>query len=152
MNLNSKGQMFAGYRLLIGAILAGLILIIIVGVIQNIDQIKFQIGETQLYEGLNSAIQIPDGATQIVKEDLSFQPNYAFSAEAFSLQSKIPAECIAISSSDSSAFNVSSNSQIIEITTSIITDVYYICEQNACPATPNQPLCEISFGKPLVDS
>ena len=143
--MNSRGQEFAGFKLLIGAITSLLILVIIVGIITHIESLKFEISEKQLYEGLNAAVQTPDG-TQIVRKDLTLQQGSLYSASALATISGLPEACISISSSRSGGFEISGTDKIMKIKTNLVADIYYKC-------TKSDPVCdiscEISFGEEI---
>ncbi|MDO8537670.1 MAG: hypothetical protein Q7S21_02190 [archaeon] len=143
INMNSKGQSFAVFKLLIGAIVALAILTIIVGVIDYFDNIKIQISEKQMIDSIVSAANAPN---QLVKaEKLSFSKGSSYSKKVFAQTINIEEECI-ILGSDGSAFNDLGNAILIE--NNVQADVFFRCEENAQPVTC--PLeCTVSFGKSI---
>lgn len=143
--MNEKGQEGAGFRLIIEAVIVILILVIILGVVSQIDQWRWMVSERRLFEGFKTALNTPDGSivvqNALVLKDGSMYSNRAFASSV----AGIDAECIEIDAVDSAAFTVT-NDKVIEINTLIETDVFFRClPKYDCPT-----FCTISFGKELT--
>ena len=147
--MNQLGQEGAGFRLLIEAVLVVFILVIILGVISQIDTWRWKVSEQRLFEGFSKALNSPDGSV-IVERDIVLKDGSSYSSRAFaSSVAGISNECIEIDASESSAFNVS-NSRVIEITTLLQTPVYYKCLPGTIVGEGNcETYCIVSFGKEL---
>jgi len=150
--MNQGGQEGAGFRLLIEAVLVAFILVIILGVISQIDSWRWVVSEQRLFEGFDKALNSPDGSL-IVESDLVLKGGSKYSSRAFAASvAGISNECIEIDASGSSAFHVT-DSKIIEITTLLETDIYYKClpgdlvGEAACKI-----FCTVSFGKEIEAS
>lgn len=149
INLNSKGQSFAVFKLLIGAIVALAILSIIVGIISYFDNIKIQISEKRMIDSLVSAANAPE---QVVKaEKLSFNKGASYSKKVFGNAVNISEECISFDA-DGSAFDNSSGNAVIIVNNSQ-ADVFVKCvpstDASFNVSCTGQLSCNISFGKQL---
>jgi len=149
--MNRQGQEGASFRLLIEAVLIVFILVIILGVVSQIDEWRWRISERRLFEGFNKALNSPDGSI-IFEKEIVLRANSSYSNRAFaSTVAGIDSECIEIHSSDSSAFIVT-DASVIEITTVIQTNVYYKCLPGIALGEDQCPdYCLISFGKDLKE-
>lgn len=147
--MNQRGQESAGYRLLIEAVLVLFILVIILGVVVQIDQWRWQVSERRLFEGFIKSLNSPDGSV-IVERDLVLQSGASYSSRAFEGRTAgIEADCISLEASESMAFTVSGN-QVVEINTLIQADAYYKCLPGSMAGEPGcETLCTVSFGKEL---
>ena len=147
--MNERGQEGAGFRLLIEAVLVVFILVIVLGVVSQIDAWKWQISERRLYEGFAKALNSPDGSV-IVEKELVLKGGASYSSRTFAQRfTGIESECIEINASASSAFSLSNN-MLVEITTLIQTDVYYKCQPGSqIGESQCQPYCTVGFGKDL---
>lgn len=142
--MNNKGQMFAGYRLLIGAIIALLILIIIVGAINYIDRLKFDISKQRLYTGIKNGVKQPNEDVLVVEDIILAESIY--SQDSLGDIGGINGECIEINAIDNEAFNLSD--ETIMITKDVRTSVYIQCSTNYCP-DDCETCCLISFGEEI---
>lgn len=143
--MNQKGQAFAGYRLLIGAILGLMILVIIVAGITAVEQIKYEISNQRLFSMAQTAPKNPSTDVLIV-ENLSLKEGTAFSKETFSEQMGIPGDCITFDVAPLPSINHSGKVIVFEKTVEI--DVYFVCETVSplCDGTSDVE-CTIYFGK-----
>ena len=143
--MNQKGQEEAGFRLIVEAVLVVFILVIILSVVSQISEWRFQISQRRLMEGFKKAIETPDG-TVVVENELVLKQGSMYSARAFSNNvTGMQPECIEIQASQSTAFKVT-NKKVIEITTWLQTNVYYQCLLGKLGCDTH---CTISFGEEL---
>jgi len=147
-SLNERGQEGESFRLLIEAIMVVFILIIILGVINQVDAWRWRISEQQLFEGYKKALNSPDGSV-ITEKDLILKDGSSYTSDSFANQvAGIGAECVEIEASDQSAFTVT-NKRIIEINTLIQANIYYKCVPGSSVGNDCDPFCTISFGREL---
>ncbi|MCR4335368.1 MAG: hypothetical protein NUV57_02415 [archaeon] len=135
MMFSQKGQTFAPFRLLIGAIMALLVLVIIVSAINYFQDLRFNVSQQKFFNGLSNAINQPNSSVLIV-EDVQFRKESIYSSNGFSKVSGIEPECITFMETDSLGIEV--EDQVIKFNQNILTNVYYKCE------IPNNGICEIS--------
>jgi len=149
--MNQKGQEGAGFRLLIEAVLVVFILVIILGVISQVDEWRWKVSERRLFEGFTNSLDSPDGSV-IYEKDIVLKDGSMYSSSAFAnTVSGIDSDCIKIEASDSTAFAVS-NDKVIQIRTLIQTDLYYKCFPGHLIGVSNcRDYCIISFGKDLAE-
>ena len=146
-NLNSRGQAFSAFELLIGAVLALAVLAIIVSTIVYFDSLRLQVTSEKLNNGWLSAVNAPNGG--IVKVDsVTLVQGSLYSKKQFADKVGMSPDCITLDSSDA-AFERYSNS--LRVTQVLQTNVYIQCTtDSASPGCPIQ--CTISFDKPLENS
>ncbi|MFH1240230.1 MAG: hypothetical protein V1672_03355 [Candidatus Diapherotrites archaeon] len=143
LRINKTGQMFEGYRLIIGAIMAIMILVIILGMITYLQNIQMQISQERMYDGLKAAKKTPDGSV-VVRENLIFTDGQSYSQNSFANQINLASECVTIQSKDSSAYELLATGTL-NINTYQTTNVYFKCFMGGdCDIT-----CVVSFGKPF---
>ena len=141
--MNSKGQEFSAFRLLIDAILVLLILIIIIGILGWVDSLRFSISEQRFYESFSKAVNSPNGQT-VEERNLMFRANSTYLTGAFQ-RPGIPKECITFDAVGLAAIEISNNDHQINIAENIQLDVYYRCERQFKGDCEME--CDISFGK-----
>ncbi|MFH1587118.1 MAG: hypothetical protein ABID38_04635 [Candidatus Diapherotrites archaeon] len=122
--MDERGQAFAVFKLLIGAILAMMILIIILGAISYLDQLKIDISKERFYAALIDATNQPNGQILIVS-DIYFD-NTSYSRSALGAKMGIDGDCLELDSIENEIFVLHSES--VEITRRHLTDVYMVCE------------------------
>lgn len=145
--MNRLGQEEAGFRLLIEIVMVAFIMVIIYGVITQVDSWRWKISEKSLFDGFQRALNSPDGSI-IIQKDLVFAKGASYSNRAFAGSvTGIGFECIEIQANESVAFNLYQNS-MVEITTQIQTDVYYKCLPGEVDCKYQ---CIVSFGKDLAE-
>jgi hypothetical protein len=149
--MNAKGQEEAGFRLLIEAVLVVFILVIILGVVSQIDQWRWRVSEKQLYEGFVKSLNSPDGSV-IVQKNLVLKDGASYSSRAFAeATAGIEADCIELDASGNSAFSLNQNRKVITINTLIQTDVYYKCLPGTAVGEAScETYCVIGFSKDLA--
>ena len=147
--MNKKGQAFAIYKLLIGAIIALLILIIIIGAINYLEGLKFDISRQRFVTGLKQAVKQPN--KDVLKiENVIFKKGDFYSTVSLGremmLNEEWGKECIELDAADTTAFDLESDK--ITIREEIITTVYIQCRTTDC-AYDCEICCIVSFGKPI---
>jgi len=147
ISLNQKGQEGAGFRLLIEAILAVFILVIILGVISQLDEWRWKVSERRLFDGFSKSLNSPDGSV-VFEKDLILRDGSAYSRSAFaSSVTGIDKDCVELNASSSSAFT-SYQGELVEINTVIKTDIYYKCLPGSLVGWDDCPdYCYVSFGQ-----
>lgn len=141
--MNDKGLMFEGYRMLIGAIVALLILTIIVGAINYLSQLEFDISMQRFFSGLESAVKQPNGDILYI-DGARFEKGAAFSRSSLAGRMGIAGECVEFDTPDS-PFRLTEYA--VHVEENAKTDVYIRCETDfsgSCPVG-----CIISFGREL---
>ncbi|MEK6957651.1 MAG: hypothetical protein AABW99_01590 [archaeon] len=150
--MNSSAQAFEVYRLLIGAIIALLILVIIVGAINYFDNLTIDVSRQRFFSGLSNAVDQPNGESLMI-ENVVFRRGEAFTSRALALQMGIGENCIEFAGSDSSG--ISMGDGIVTVKEKLKTDVFVKCETNSqdnpAMAVPSgcEIACEIGFGEPI---
>lgn len=122
--LNKRGQAFAGYRLIIGAILAFFILLIILGAITYFENIRTQITFEALTSGLNSAKASPDGS--IVKKANVYFSQSIYTKRFFSQRTGLSKECFKLLARDDPIVFIRDERQLV-IEQMIIENVFFRC-------------------------
>ncbi len=147
--MNQQGQEGAGFRLIIEVVLAFFVLVIILGVVSQIDEWRWQVSVRRLYEGFDKSLNSPDGSV-IVERDIVLKMGSSYSNRAFEGSSAgIDAECIELDASNSMAYDLSEN-RVVSITTVIQTNVYYKCLPGHIVGKDDcGTFCTVSFGKEL---
>jgi len=161
--VNSKGQEFEVFNVLIGAVLAIAILVIIISIINYFEQIKVDSSINAIKQKLNSAAQSPDGSIFVAKE-IIVPKDYSFNSRYFGLILNINEDCI--------EFDIPSNTSwveypnfpeknLINFNKRIQTSFYVVCLANNdnqklnfhdnypmdCPEEScNEFCCLVSFG------
>ncbi|HLD58319.1 MAG TPA: hypothetical protein VI977_01600 [archaeon] len=141
---DSRGQAFDVYRLLIGALIGIAILVIVVSIINYLETWKFEVSQRQLFEGLDKAVQTPNGEV-VIEKNLTLRQGAFFSAEGFVENSGLQPGCVEIRAASLSAFELQGTS-FLKMKSNLLVTVYYQCLRN-------QPDCEtfciVSFEKEL---
>tara|TARA_Y100000310_G_scaffold131592_1_gene130770 strand:+ start:633 stop:1061 length:429 start_codon:yes stop_codon:yes gene_type:complete len=138
--MDSKAQAFAPFRMLIGAVMAMLILVIIIGAIDYFDGLEITVSRQRFYDGLNNAINQPN-ETILQVEDAKFSEGTTFSTLGLSKISGLESECLEFVDTDSPTFLVEDD--LLTIREKVLTDVFIKCEteNGSCVI-----FCELSFG------
>ncbi|MFH1390925.1 MAG: hypothetical protein ABIH20_01295 [Candidatus Diapherotrites archaeon] len=138
--MDSKAQAFAPFKMLIGAIMAMLILVIIIGAINYFEDLRVDVSRQRFYDGLNNAIHQPN-ETILQVEDAQFAEGTTFSTLGLSKKSGLDPECLEFVDTDSPTFVV--EDELITIKENVLTDVFIKCETESAGCVI---FCEISFG------
>lgn len=141
--MDKKGQAFAVYKLLIGAIIALLILIIIIGAINYLEGLKFDISRQRFVTGLQQAVGQPN--EDIFKiENVMFREGVIYSTASLGRVMSLNEECIELDCAETAAFDLEGDA--VRIKQEILTSVYIQCRTTDC-VTDCDICCIVSFGK-----
>jgi len=148
--MNKKGQEGAGFRLIIEAVLVVFILVIILGVITQIDEWRWKVSEKRLFEGFDKSLNSPDGSI-IVEKELVLKNGASYTSRAFANSVVgVDTGCIELDAVDSSAFTLS-NKKLVEVNTVIQANMFYQCLPGyAVGEDQCDVYCIVSFGKELT--
>ena len=145
--MNQKGQAFDAYRLLLGAILGLLILVIIVSAVNYFEDLRLQVSQQRFYDGLENAVSQPNSELLVI-EDLVFKEGQRFSAVQLGKRMGLEENCLSFSSDCSGGFEC--DSELVIVTDYILANVKTICETNLestelfCSSSC-EVCCEIAF-------
>ena len=152
--LNHSGQGGEVFRFLIGAILALAILVIIIGIIAYLERWRIDVSNKYLYEGLNNAVQTPNGET-VIRKKLTFAKGTMFTSGGFAHVAGLSPKCVTLLARKSANMTLEDNAalhtQTLKLHTNAVMDVYFRCvksDDDACQ--PSGTSCEISFGQPFT--
>jgi len=140
--VSEKGQAFAPFRMLIGAIMALLILVIIIGAIDYFDGLRVTISRQRFYDGLDNAINQPNEGILVVNT-LQFMKGTTFSGRILGRNANLGEDCVEFVDNSSPSMVVDSGEQLISIKETVLTDVFMRCETNVGSC---EVYCDISFG------
>lgn len=126
--MNSKGQEFEVYNLLIGAILALAILVIIISLIDFLDNNRITSSVQAIQQKIKSSAQSPDGSLFAAKNVL-LSENHVFNSITFSKILNIDEQCIAFDIPDVSWVEYPNypEKNIVVFTRKTQTDFYILC-------------------------
>lgn len=143
--MNKDGQAFAVYKLLIGAIIALLILVIIIGAISYLEGLKFDISRKRFITGLQQVVEQPNEDLFKI-ENVIFRKGDFYSTALLGRKEimGLDEECIELDAAEGAAFDLESDK--ITIKQEIITTVYAQCRATDC-AYDCDICCIVSFGK-----
>ena len=142
--MDEKGQSFAVFKLLIGAILAMMILIIIYGAISYLDTLKLIIDQQRFFATLKDATSQPNGRV-IVAGNIYFN-NTIYTRKTLSEQMGMDnADCIELDALTNEIFVLEDD--YISIERKYSTNVYVKCEASGAYPAECGFGCFISFGK-----
>ncbi|MFH0955361.1 MAG: hypothetical protein V1777_04630 [Candidatus Micrarchaeota archaeon] len=147
--INQSGQ-FEPFKLLIGAVLGLLILILVLGVVESVRSVQWQLSEGRFYDGFKIALNTPTG-DEVLREKLLFRKGTVFSGIGLGHNTPVGPLCITFTSYDDRISTLNNNSiRKAEILFDLQTDVIFICRTMA-PDPPNCPgtiQCSVTFGSP----
>jgi hypothetical protein len=148
--MNQTGQEGAGFRLMVEALLGIFILLIILGVIVQIDNWRTVISEQRLYEGFSKSLNSPDGSV-IVEKSLVLKNGSIYSSEAFAESTAgIDKRCIEIQANRSFPFDVLPSKRVVELKANLEVTVYYKCLPGRILGEDQcQTYCFVSFAEEL---
>lgn len=144
--MNSKGQSFSVFNLLVQAIIGLFILVIIISAISYFEEQKFAISKDRFDENLIFASQQPNGDILIIK-DVAFNES-TITKNYISMKTGIEdTDCITFEAKQSSAIDLRNQRGFISFTDSLVLDVYIQCNSVTCGSQGIK--CIVSFGKIL---
>ncbi len=141
MRANQKGE-FEPFNMLIGAIMALVVLVIILGAIDFFYSFKISVSTEKFYNGLKNAVEQPNGKTLEIK-GLLFDEETVFSSSAISRQIGLTGpQCLEFEGPDNSqSIIVSSDNRTVQLKNSLEIDAFVQCFTNTmgvCEST-----CEV---------
>lgn len=139
--LNNRGQAYDAFELLIGAILALLILVIILGSVQQLRGLEDKISYDKLIQAAQSARKQPNNQTLKV-EDIILQTG-GYSQASFAEKMNLLPECITVDS-DGPVFESNAPVSVV-VRQRILASVFLRCNVATTPACEVE--CEIKFGR-----
>ncbi|MFH1224846.1 MAG: hypothetical protein V1676_03505 [Candidatus Diapherotrites archaeon] len=134
--------MFEIFRMLIGAIIALLILLIIVTSITYFSNLEIEISNQRFIDGLGKVVRQPNADTLLIS-GVTFPQGAAYTASSLGGIMGIDRECVLVQS-QGGAFEDGLN--IVTVKQRVKADVYMKCETGSagCPVS-----CTVSFGKDI---
>ncbi len=144
---DSRAQSSDVFRLLVAAILGLAVLLIVLGIINIIEQQKFQLSELRFYDGFGHAVNLP--TNEIFREEkLAFKGGDMFTAEALAMQFKVKEECIAFFSGNPQ-IKVQAVPNSVTMANQLQADVFFRCGFTTPPASCSigDLVCEVWFGE-----
>lgn len=106
--LDSRAQGGAVFRLLIGAIMGLMILMIILSVVQYFNDIRLSLGMQNLLSSFETAVHKADG-TVIKAKDIELPPNSVISSFSLAKSANISPECVKIEGSENGGVKYNSD-------------------------------------------
>lgn len=143
---NEKGQAFEPFKMLIGAIIALLILVIIMTSISYFENLEDTISHNKLYRGFVNAVNQPNGSVLLIR-NLQFKEGYLYTNNGIGETMGIDSSCVEFIDNDISSVTVSSES--VRINDGMIANVYVRC--NVSFDYDCEIICEISFVEDFSD-
>jgi hypothetical protein len=152
MNLNSRGQEFEPFKMLIFVIISFVMLFFILGALNYFEEQKVSISNTQLLDGLKSAAAAPQVINKekpLRLRDLYFDKT-VFSSKALAERFELGGEaCINLYGRPTApAFEMRQNFKVLEVKQKIQSDVFIYCIIPAAgtPEAGCVVACNIYFG------
>lgn len=146
--MNSRGQMFESYRLLIGAIIALVILMMIISGINYVMDIKYRVSYERFFIGVENAAKTPN-RTVVLVDNLSFAEGTIISKKAISKRFTLSEDCIEFQKPDHYG-SIADVDGGYEFKTPLVIDIYMQCKiDNSCDRAPIR--CLVSFIKKIED-
>lgn len=139
--IDSFGQSSDVFRLLVGAVMGLAILLIVLGIIQVIEQQKFELSQIRFVDGFEAAVNLPANKT-VKQEQLLFRQGTTITAYGLAKQFPVDEKCIVFFSGHSAVLIVSP--QKAQMTKPVQTDVFFNCAKNRVPSCDID--CKVGFG------
>ena len=144
--LNRAGQ-FEPFKLLIGAVLGLLILVLVLGVIESVRTTQWQLSQGRFNDGFEIALKTPTG-DRVIREKMLFRKGTIFSGIGLVHGTPVDPLCVffyendgRVETSNTSAFSKAT------VLADMQVDVEFMCQSNQC-ATGNKTRCTVTFGRP----
>ncbi len=128
--MNSKGQEFEVFNILIGAILALAILVIIFSLIDFLDNNRITSSVQAIQQKVKNSAQSPDGSVFVAKNVL-LSKNFVFNSIVFSKTLNIQEQCVEFDIPDNVSWIEYPNfpqKNIVVFTRKTQTDFYILCQ------------------------
>ncbi len=141
--IEERGQAFDAYRLLIGAVMGMLILVIIVSAITYFEDLRLEVSKQRFYDGLDNAVAQPNGEKLFV-DSLVLKEGERFSSSQLASYMGLEDECVLFGDSGSGAF--SGDDELVVVETYVLASMNIVCETNFdSPSCSCDVCCTISF-------
>lgn len=138
---------FEPFKMLIGAIMALLVLVIILSAIEFFENFQVTISTERFYTGLSTAVKQPNGKT-LKMENLQFAPNTILTTSSVSRSVGLSEECLEFVAPQNRSSIISNNPSSIHVTTQLELDAFAVCYTNEFNEFPDtcQVGCRVGFG------
>lgn len=146
--INQSGQ-FEPFKLLIGAVLGLLILVLVLGVVESVRSVQWQLSEGRFSDGFKIALNTPTG-DEVLREKLLFRKGTVFSGTGLGHNTPVDPLCILFISNDPDRITVTNNATVhkAEIISDLQTDVIFICQTPVGGCGTGKIQCSVTFGRP----
>ncbi len=141
LRFSQRGQAFDAFNLLIGSILALLILMIILGAVQQLQGLEDKISYDKLIQAAQSARKQPNGQALKVEDIILKEGGYTNAS--FAEKMNLDASCVTVES-DAPAFTSNAPTAVL-VNQRILASVYLRCSIANTPDCEVE--CQIKFGK-----
>ncbi len=155
ITMNSHGQAFEAYRVLIAVVLALAVLLIILSAISYFDALRQKVSTDTLYSSWKSAVDSPNGKV-IRASNLSFTQDTRFSRGQFAKQVGLEEDCIQLDADPDTGYALDDSDPshpFVRVSRSIIGNIYMQCDAQNFIIPPGPAscyaFCLISFGKEI---
>lgn len=151
--MNSTGQGFESFNVLIAFAMGLAILVIVLGIVFHFENEKCNLSKERFEKALDTALNTPTGET-VTEKDICFRGGEQYSALAFGRRRAMDPGCFELQATNGVTISAES-SRLIDIKTNFETNVYYQC---FLPSTNPfdsciddcRACCIVSFGKKPV--
>lgn len=146
----SSGE-FEPFKMMIGAIMALMILVIILSAIDFFYKFRIDVSTERLYTGIRNAVEQPNGKSLVVK-DLILDSGTIFTSAAIARQVGLdtgptPDACLDLVVANNSSFT-SNSPESITVNASFQMDVYAVCSTNLLDTYCScEVCCIVGFNK-----
>ncbi len=144
MAFGARGQAFDTYRLLLGAIMGLLVLLIILGAVSYFEGLRVDVSRQRFFDGLKNAANQPNGDT-LELGGIYFLKDSRFSSKTLARNIGLAEECVAFSDNGAPGFTI--GPELAKVDEQLVASVFVRCETNYSGAC--EIGCEISFGEPF---
>lgn len=149
LSVNESGQGFSVFRLLIGAIMGLMILLIILGITNYFEQMRLNLGVQKVNQSFLTAANKHNG-TVIKLENVELPAGTEFSSLSFSNGSGVEKNCIRITGMETPDIvysSIASGGYSVKIGHYAMLSIYFRCETSA--TADCEVYCTVSLNKKL---
>lgn len=140
--MNSRGQ-FEPFKLVIGAIMGLLILVIVLGIVSNISEVKWELSKQRFYDGFQTALKTPTGDI-VLQKKLFLKGKNDFGSIALVSNTRLKPECVTFYTNTES-IKISPNRQTVNVLLDTQANVSYVCTTQALSDAVCPIRCKITF-------
>ncbi len=145
--MNSKGQAFTIYKILISVIFIFLILMIIISAINYFDNLRLDVSTQRVINAMKEAAKQPNGDVLKV-EDVSIRRGSSFTAESLSEISGLEPDCLKFDTFDYPSVSLDTDNYI-KVSEALTTTIYIRCDSDPAECAPCTICCLFSLGKEI---